>query len=115
MGGSRVGQPRTVRCPHCAVAFSASFATYEMGWDRNNELACQVERTNCPTCGRLLLWLVRRMRVDPMVAVAESFDRRQIFPSTPPRPCPAEVPKAIARDFLEASMVLPLSANASAT
>jgi len=105
-----LGAARTTTCPHCRVAFHDEPGVWTLrdSWE--------IEARTCPSCGKWIIDFVhsfvrRSTRHPPFEAGVE---RVRLYPQASARPCPAEVPPTIAKDFIEASQVLPLSANASA-
>jgi Domain of unknown function (DUF4145) len=108
-----------MKCPHCSIHFHDNwFVDY---FDRDRSYLT----TKAVTDGQNAYWAYRSAFCpgckDYTIEVALARDRqaviawRQIYPIGANRgPVPAEVPQLIARDYVEACNVLPISAKASA-
>ena len=106
-----------MKCPHCSIHFHDN-------WDRqyfdrgNAQLTTDFDGTtaywmyrsaNCPSCRDWTIQMTLGKDKKPLM------DWRQVYPIGANRgPVPPEVPPEIARDYIEACNVLPISAKASA-
>lgn len=100
------------KCPHCLVTFHDSWQRIPVlpnnSWDP--DFVFGVERTQCASCQRAVLYILKRYPEAP-------YFRREkmIWPRSSGRaPLPKEVPAPYAKDHNEACAVLDDSANASA-
>jgi hypothetical protein len=100
-----------MRCNHCLTAFHAEKETHILGTDADSGWA--VDTYRCPQCNRFNLYLVR---CDLQGHSVWNIHETKLFrPKGATRPPPAlEVPKEFAEDYIEACLVLPDSAKASA-
>ena len=97
-----------MKCPHCAVHFHDNWVDAWLHYGRN-VTDWRYRMAYCPGCKQGTIELAPHTRDD------EAPNWRQVHPIGSNRgPVPAEVPKAIARDYTEACQVLPLSPKASA-
>lgn len=104
-----------MNCPHCRVSFHDEFTRVEVGKD--NDGWWHIDRQVCPECGRLILFLVRVVfdRSANGTMIEHEVSRTLVKPKGVSRsPCPTEVPKGIAEDYIEACLVLSDSPKASA-
>ena len=102
-----------MNCPHCLVEFHPRLVVLRLSTDVDGDWA--IERYMCPNegCARLILYLVKGVLVDGLIA--QVHERRLINPIASGRaPAPPQVPERIGEDYAEACMVLPYSAKASA-
>jgi Domain of unknown function (DUF4145) len=106
-----------VKCPHCHVVSKSAWEEIDLGRDPDGSWA--LRHTRCNDCDRLIIVLreygeVRSsgaLSLPPSVLKAE----RMVWPKPVARtPVPAQLPKPLADDYLEACKVLPDSAKASA-
>ncbi|MFS2153454.1 DUF4145 domain-containing protein [Rhizobium sp. Rhizsp42] len=97
-----------MKCPHCGVA--ANFREHETPVNFGSKYtARKISTSFCPDCGEIILYLGRIHRE------TGETDWTLIEPQGANRgPVPAEVPKLIAADYIEACNVLPISPKASA-
>jgi len=108
-----------VLCPHCRQNFHDNTATViDLHNDKTGEWA-MIRRT-CPVCGKMVLHLLfgkdksyegagRLYRMNTVISAEQVYPRGSGRP-----PVPAEVPRAIAEDYVEACAVLADSPKASA-
>jgi hypothetical protein len=109
-----------MKCPHCLVDFHDDPAALPIGKDKDGYWV--VVRNLCPACGKFALYLESGEPEYVMTGAGRQFhglqqpllSRSLIRPKGSSRPCPPEVPKKLAEDFLEACIVLPDSAKAAA-
>jgi len=113
-----------LKCPHCHVAFKSEWQGVPLGHDA--DAIWQLLYTYCSDCERLIVFLRQfeeRARGSDSVArsrqVSELPTRLKaewmVWPrSVARRPVPTGVPKEIADDYREASLVLAVSSKASA-
>lgn len=107
-------------CNHCAIAFHDNSHTFEVA--RDVEGMWNIERSECPECKKVNLYLVQIVNsgylIDPSGSRTPNYEiasRRLIRPrGTSRAPVPQQVPEDIAADFEEACLVLPDSPKASA-
>ncbi len=113
-------------CPHCLVAFSDDPTYLAVGSDADGRWNLLIRA--CPECNRLILHLETDAKPSPSQEKAqigsplysgwfgiENPKTMMVRPKGSSRPpCPAEVPEKIKKEYLEACLVLPESANASA-
>src|ERR1051326_4934665 len=102
-----------MKCPHCETGIFTDpgdrhFEKIEIGSTADKYFIWTLEFTQCPACHRLIIYL----------ATLTDFDdekREMIYPRKNPYPtCPVEVPGAIAQEYTEACLILPISPTASA-
>jgi Domain of unknown function (DUF4145) len=102
-----------MKCPHCLVNFHAKTDHFYVGQDVDG--IWSVLRQECSACDRAVLILVRSKSVS-LIGYPTEIEKQQLINprgSTRP-PCPSEVSKEIAEDYMEACVVLPDSSKASA-
>jgi len=107
-----------MKCPHCRVEFHDEPEFTLIGVDADGGWA--LVRIDCPACQKMILKLVNGppiydsykhfIRIEK---VSKDFLVRPKGISRPP--CPSEVPKKFAEDYIEACLVIPDSPKASAT
>jgi Domain of unknown function (DUF4145) len=119
-----------MKCPHCAINFHDNWV--EGSVDRKAYIKSvagrEIDRTGwlyrtalCPNpkCSKLTIEISALLSKPKPGSTREQINSlrkwRQVHPIGSNRgPVPSEVPKAIAADYVEASVVLPLSTKASA-
>jgi hypothetical protein len=108
-------------CPHCHKAFTGPITRVSLGTDSDGDWA--VSGTFCPTpdCRRFVLHLEEGEvsaliggRGPPEVRFTPSKSRLIRPAFVLPGPIPKDTPTEIKKDYIEASMVLACSTNASA-
>jgi len=105
-------------CPHCKTGVSVTFRN-QIFWSRQVQggvLAWQTKSGDCPECRNAIIYLefgAQTTAVQQPI-ISQVHESRLINPLSSQRPCPPEVPSDITKDFTEAALVLPLSAQASA-
>jgi len=116
----------TMKCPHCLVAFSDRPNSLGVGKDVDGQWNLLVY--GCPECKRLILYLETDDTPVQLLENAEKgfWPQSGSWPIENPKtimvrpvsssrdPCPPEVPEDIKKDYVEACLVLPYSANACA-
>jgi hypothetical protein len=96
-----------MKCPHCTVHFHDHQDVG--GINYRGHIGWLYRTAKCPKCGELTI------EISPPKETDGERKWRQVQPIGSNRgPVPPEVPKAIATDYVEACVVLPLSAKASA-
>jgi hypothetical protein len=106
-----------MKCPHCKVEFYDYPEEKPIGVDADGGWIL-IQR-ECPACKRIILEL---QNGEPSFNQYEKFDRiirvnknYLVRPKTSLRtPCPSEVPKEFAEDYIEACLVISDSPKASA-
>jgi hypothetical protein len=98
-------------CPHCQTAIHPMWSEEAIGRDRDWD-KFDIEWAMCPACNR---WVVKfglwKSMGGPVTRVHEVVG----WPANPPpRVVPEEIPDPYRSEFLEACLVLPISAKASA-
>ncbi len=106
-----------MKCPHCLVAFHAEEQHHLLGTDKDGGWV--VIKLHCPACERFVLILAEcDIGTTPQGQshiTRMSHDFILFRPKTALRPPPsAEVPKQFSEDYVEACLVFPDSAKASA-
>ena len=106
-------------CPHCNTGIHGHFTPQAFFPYTNKESklrAWQVRWATCSECGGTLIYLGNGNAVvqNHGPAIVGDYTERLVEPTNGARPCPSEVPRDLADDFLEAVAVLPISAQASA-
>jgi len=100
-----------MRCNHCLTAFHAEKETHVLGTD--NDSGWAVDAFRCPQCNRFNLYLAScDLSGSAVINIRETSLFRPKGATRPPPP--PEVPKKFAEDYIEACLVLPDSAKASA-
>src|SRR5579883_1812676 len=101
-----------MKCPHCTVAIHANWTSTPIRHG-NTTTRWRTQVMACPACSKIIvrtgegMWGANEF-IEPVVWV-------QVFPQGYNRgPVPTEVPKDIASDYDEASLVLASSPKASA-
>jgi Domain of unknown function (DUF4145) len=105
-----------MKCPHCLVNFHSGVRNLLIAQDIEGYWF--VSHQSCSACDRAVLTLVKSKKILQAQNIAQPMEvekQQLINPrgSTRP-PCPSEVSKEIAEDYLEACVVLPDSSKASA-
>lgn len=103
-----------MKCPHCAVAFSAKSSVSIVTHDADGRWT--VSCTTCPECNRATIALglqepIQGINPHQFGKVTRSYI---VNPKSATRPVPLEVPNEFADDYKEAALVLGDSAKASA-
>jgi hypothetical protein len=107
-----------MKCPHCLTAFHDNPHNIVIGVDVEDGWV--LTRQHCPSCKKFVLALVNGYPIyQPGTAVFTGVGQIkkvvQVWPKGTSRPpCPAEVPKQFADDYIEACLVLSDSAKAAA-
>ena len=109
-----------MKCMHCLVNYYAPEVLFGTGTDVDGRWA--VRQFNCPSCGRMNLYLAHcefgRIEYAPgrsTEGITKILEERPIRPKGSGRaPCPQDVPAQIAEDYKEACLVLADSPKASA-
>ncbi len=105
-----------MKCPHCTVEFHDKPKEYPLEEDVDG--AWGIISRRCPKCERLCLELIhgKALRFNGSTTIVTNIDNnRFIHPKSSNRsPVPVQVPAEFSVDYLEACMVLPDSAKASA-
>jgi hypothetical protein len=109
---------RSMKCPHCAINFHDDWAEFHFLKSANSQAHSLINglivtwgyrSTLCPNCKDLTIEIQPRNNGQPTAGW------RRVYPVGANRgPVPADVPKNVGLDYLEACAVLPLSAKASA-
>lgn len=109
-------------CPHCNtgvyVNFSEStFVTYESKSGLITHYWA-IRHGQCPECKEAIIYLkkspFKRTSAGQWIPTGSPPTERLAEPQSGSRPCPAEVPADLAKDFTEAAAVLSISPQASA-
>ena len=103
-------------CPHCNTGVNITFRETQLPHYANKAgglRAWQIRQGQCPECKESVLYLVPGRFATPQHPF-QAEQERMIEPASGSRPCPPEVPAALAKDFLEASAVISISPQASA-
>ncbi len=104
-------------CPHCSIAIHEGFAEVSIGPCGRDGIGRQyfwvAEHQECPACYQPIINLKGSLLMSSGFMLKEDFIAFPRTRGTRP-PAPMEVPAAIATDYNEASLVLELSAQASA-
>jgi hypothetical protein len=110
---------RSLACPHCTVSFRSQVFFKYLG-DEAGRHWC-IEAQSCPACAKVALYLVNTAVFQrgggPAGPYLESnvISRELVRPrATSRKPLSPEVPEQYREDYLEACLVLPDSAKASA-
>ena len=104
-----------MQCPHCLVVFLGQEKTVTI--DNDIESVWEIAAYKCPSCERLILYLVKRDIVTDFGSLRELAKdvKTLIHPKTSRRSTPPpEVPREFVTDYLEACLVLADSPKASA-
>jgi len=103
------------KCIHCQTTVQfipPSFGNISDRFEAENE-ALFLYQAQCPNCGKLIVSIDKK--VMNSAGGYELISEHVVWPLSSGRPpAPSEVPKNIANDYNEASLVLPFSAKASA-
>lgn len=101
-----------MKCPHCDVAFHEDEETWEgqlVTTEKKGGGLWACGMITCPECVGVILYLGTQM------SYVESFqDWYMIYPSSPSPKVSGDVPEPFRVDYIEAHLVLPISAKASA-
>jgi hypothetical protein len=104
-----------MKCPHCRISFRDEPTETLVGSDAQGSWS--VVKRLCPSCNRLILSL-KTGRTDFIRHKGEYIDtdvETFVYPRAASRPaCAPEVPKGLAEDYQEASLVIADSPKASA-
>ena len=105
-----------MRCPHCLTSIHSKEKDVFLGSDIKKQWAlCQFL---CPACEQFIFYLLNfrgSAASDGGLFIQERFSTRLIYPKGAQRTAPPiEVPAKFADDYVEACLVLPDSAKASA-
>ena len=114
-----------MKCPHCLEHFymENSVVSGSPGTRNYLDLGVDVqghwwlERVQCPACRRIVLALLTNEQSPVTLSLPDRFYEHyeRVRPRGSSRPpMPVEVPPEFREDYLEASLVLPFSAKASA-
>jgi hypothetical protein len=98
-----------MKCPHCTITIHSHESSHGIGDDP--EGTWWIAKRHCPSCRRLILYLVLGEISDRQ---KREISRILIRPKSSARVCPPEVPDLFAEDYKEACLVLPDSHKASA-
>lgn len=103
-----------MKCPRCSVAFHNVDSHSMVGSDADGGWV--LRQATCPTCNRLILHLMNGEPAGNVAAVLTLVKQEiLVWPKASSRPpCPVEVPKDLAEDYMEACLVLADSPKASA-
>jgi len=113
-----------MKCPYCSISFHEDWQNNAITRDGKPSV-WSIRLTSCPACKNDILEL-GKMKPRRVIAKGDTaFDAlekffsevewRQVFPLTSSRgPAPTEVPQYIAKDYVEACSVLPISPKAAA-
>jgi hypothetical protein len=104
-----------MRCPHCTVTVHQGFQRENLGQFVDGYWVA--ERMKCPSCGRMILFIVRgKSWAGGSQIISDSQERLLAYPRGSARPpVPPEVDDAaLAADYSEACQVLPISPKAAA-
>lgn len=97
-----------MNCPHCTIAFHASWNPWTLlGNEQRNQV--QARMCTCPQCARAVVELAAFGQDE-----SELKPRRRVYPSAITRVVPPEVTTPYSTDYKEAAEVLPISPKASA-
>lgn len=110
-----------MKCPHCLTEFHDSVTLHYLGGDADDHWA--IAQRTCPACRRFILTLQRgkhplfgtdRNGHQTFAQFQPVVDERLVKPKASGRaPCPTEVPKKFADDYLEACLTIADSAKAA--
>ena len=104
-----------MKCPHCQVEFHDKAQTQNFGQDIDGIWYVDVQ--TCPACHRFVMQLYSKKIVvtQGTRSIGAEWIRYLIRPKTASRPVPSpNVPAEFAKDYIEASLVLGDSPQASA-
>src|ERR1700733_13977149 len=105
-------------CPHCRIGVNINFSSQMIwaGMKDGQPVGWQTRTGPCPECQKVVIYLELgiQSRVGNSTVIGQVIESRIAYPSGKNRPCPLEVPADVARDFIQAVQVLPLSPQASA-
>lgn len=105
-----------MKCPHCSTSIHSQEKKLFLGTDEKQEWG--LLKYLCPACEQFIFWLVNfkgQAVQQGGFYISQEISTRLIHPKGAQRPAPApEVPAAFAEDYVEACIVLPDSAKASA-
>jgi hypothetical protein len=105
-------------CPHCTVTFRSEIFFTHIGDEAEKHWS--IEAQFCPACAKIVLYLVNTAVFHPSAPggpyqEANVISRVLVRPkATSRKPLSPEVPEQYREDYLEACLVLPDSAKASA-
>lgn len=106
-----------MKCAHCRVEFHDKPEKSSIGTDADG--GWLLVRTNCPACGRMILHLLNGPPLyddfRKFIGIEKTNKEILVRPKGSSRPpCPSEVPKEFAEDYIEACLVISDSPKASA-
>jgi Domain of unknown function (DUF4145) len=101
-----------MKCPHCTISIHESWTGNEIFAEAVGETRWRVQIMFCPECKESILRFGQAQIGSNYVTEPKSW--KQFYPSGSSRPVPADVPKDVANDYSEASLVMQLSPKASA-
>ena len=105
-----------MKCPHCTIDFHANVERFDL--DKDVEGGWTILRTHCPACSRFVFYLAKCNYMQTPHGSPRSSDiltKWLIRPKGATRPpLSSDVPAGFKEDYLEACLVLPDSAKASA-
>jgi uncharacterized protein DUF4145 len=112
-----------MKCPHCTVAFHDNWFAQRLvrpnggglsSGEGSEETVWLYRSALCPECEDFTIQVAQEFIRGPMASLVVA-GWRQVYPIGANRgPVPPDVPQEVAEDYVEACMVLPLSAKASA-
>jgi hypothetical protein len=103
-----------MKCPHCTIDFHADETLSYIEKDQDGCWA--VGQCRCSACGRIVIRLIATDQYyRSSDQIGSELSSRLIRPKVAGRPpVPSDVPEKYREDYLEACLVLPDSAKASA-
>jgi Domain of unknown function (DUF4145) len=102
-----------MKCPHCLVTFHDQVHYSYLAKDVDGYWSISIQ--TCSACSRVVFNLAKSENLTPSAIPINVIEERMIYPKGSSRPpCPSEVTKEIAEDYMEACLVLPDSPQASA-
>jgi len=108
---------RIMKCPHCRVEFHYNPKFTYIGHDSDGDWV--IEQAKCPACKKIILLLVNGADVYINATTGINYNHVKkhffVYPKSSSRPpCPSEVPKKFAEDYIESCLVISDSPKASA-
>lgn len=101
-----------MKCPHCQVTIHDDVRSNPFGRDRDGHWFLDIQ--TCPSCSRFVMHLVSK-QLDTIKGVQYQISRYLVRPKVASRPAPpTDVPAEFAKDYIEASLILEDSPQASA-
>ena len=108
-----------MQCPHCSIAFRATWNRQRLKYDNSSDASWICMTTVCPECEKPSIKIVYKTSTGvPVVdTLSEVFGKEQwVFPmSRAGKYFPDEVPEDLKKDYSEAYAVLLISPRSSAT